>query len=102
MLASDRQLGSTDQGTSFSDIIINNACAVTDGQVSGFQSFIHDPKSLKETVEQIGKMAIPKRFMEAVTARRVATNSINSVWRCPLNLKTPLTCTILWTVIQAL
>lgn len=101
MLASDRQLGSTDQGTSFSDIIINNACAVTDGQVSGFQSFIHDPKSLKETVEQIGKMAIPKRFMEAVTARRVATNSINSTWRCPLNLQTPLTCPIPWTIIQA-
>ena len=101
MLAVDKQLGSTDIGTSFSDIIINNVCAISDNQVSGFQSFLHDPKSLKETVEQIGKMAIPKRFIEAVTARRVATNSINGTWRCPLNLQTPLTCPLPWTVIEA-
>lgn len=101
MLGVNKALGSTDQGTSFSDIIINNVCAVSDGQVSGFQAFLHDPKALKETVDQIGKMAIPKRFIEAVTARRVATNSINSTWRCPLNLQTPLTCPIPWTVIEA-
>ena len=46
-------------------------------------------------------MAIPKIFMESVTARRVSTNSINSTWRCPLNLQTPLTCPIPWTIIQA-
>ena len=94
-------LGSTDQGTSFADIIINNVKAVAEGQISGFQSFLHDPKPLKETVEQLGKMAFPKRFIEAVTARRVATDSINSTWRCPLNLQTPLTCPIPWTIIEA-
>lgn len=101
MLAPTRTLGSTDLGTSFADIIINNVSAVSDGQVSGFEAFLHDPKSLKETVEQIGKMAVPKRFIEAVTARRVATSSINSTWRCPLNLQTPLTCPIPWTIIEA-
>lgn len=101
MLSSSRQLGSTDLGTSFPDIIMNNVCAVSDGQVTGFQAFLHDPKSLKETVDQIGKMSIPKRFIEAVTARRVATNAINSTWRCPLNLQTPLTCPMPWTVIEA-
>ena len=45
-------LGSTDQGTSFADIIINNVKAVAEGQISGFQSFLHDPKPLKETIEQ--------------------------------------------------
>jgi hypothetical protein len=101
MLAPNRQLGSTDLGTSFPDIIMNNVCAVSDGQITGFQAFLHDPKSLKETVDQIGKMSIPKRFIEAVTARRVATNAINSTWRCPLNLQTPLTCPMPWTVIEA-
>jgi hypothetical protein len=46
-------------------------------------------------------MAFPKRFIESVTARRVATDSINSTWRCPLNLQTPLTCPIPWTIIEA-
>ena len=101
MLGTNQDLGSTDQGTSFADIIINNVKAVADGQISGFQSFIHDPKPLRETVEQLGKMAFPKRFIEAVTARRVATDSINSTWRCPLNLQTPLTCPIPWTIVEA-
>ena len=101
MFGHNQTLGSTDIGTSFSDIIINNVCSVSDGQVNGFESFLHDPKSLKETVDQIGKMSIPKRFIEAVTARRVATNSINTTWRCPLNLQTPLTCPIPWTIIEA-
>jgi hypothetical protein len=101
MLGTNYDLGSTDQGTSFADIIINNVKAVADGQISGFQSFIHDPKPLRETVEQLGKMAFPKRFIEAVTARRVATDSINSTWRCPLNLQTPLTCPIPWTIVEA-
>ncbi len=101
MLSHNTLLGSTDQGTSFSDIIITTVNSVTDGQVTGFQAFIHDPKALKETVEQVGKMAIPKRFIEAVTARRVATNSINSVWRCPLNLQTPITTPLPWSIIEA-
>ena len=101
MFGHNQTLGSTDIGTSFSDIIINNVCSVSDGQVNGFESFLHDPKSLKETVDQIGKMSIPKRFIEAVTARRIATNSINTTWKCPLNLQTPLTCPIPWTVIEA-
>lgn len=101
MFGHNQTLGSTDIGTSFSDIIINNVCSVSDGQVNGFESFLHDPKSLKETVDQIGKMSVPKRFIEAVTARRVATNSINTTWKCPLNLQTPLTCPIPWTIIEA-
>lgn len=101
MLSVNTLLGSTDQGTSFSDIIITTVNSVTDGQVTGFQAFLHDPKALKETVEQVGKMAIPKRFIEAVTARRVATNSINSVWRCPLNLQTPITTPIPWNIVEA-
>lgn len=101
MLGTNTLLGSTDQGTSFSDIIITTVNSVTDGQVTGFQAFLHDPKALKETVEQVGKMSIPKRFIEAVTARRIATNSINSVWRCPLNLQTPITTPIPWNIIEA-
>ena len=101
MFANTRILGSTNQGTSFADIIINNVAAVADNQVSGFEGFLHDPKLLKETVEYIGKMPVPKRFIEAVTARRVATASINSTWRCPLNLQTPLTCPIPWILVES-
>ena len=101
MFANTRILGSTNQGTSFADIIINNVAAVADNQVSGFEGFLHDPKLLKETVEYIGKMPVPKRFIEAVTARRVATASINSTWRCPLNLQTPLTCPVPWVLVES-
>lgn len=101
MFASTRTLGSTNEGTSFADIIINNVAAVADNQVAGFEGFLHDPKLLKETVEYIGKMPVPKRFIEAVTARRVATASINSTWRCPLNLQTPLTCPIPWVLVES-
>lgn len=101
MLSHNTLLGSTDQGTSFSDIIITTVNSVTDGQVTGFQAFLHDPKALKESVEHVGRLAIPKRFIEAVTARRVATNSINSTWRCPLNLQTPITTPIPWSIVEA-
>ena len=101
MFASTRLLGSTDQGTSFADIITNNVAAVSENQVSGFEGFIHDPKLLKETVEYIGKMDVPQRFIEAVTARRVATATINATWRCPLNLQTPLTCPVPWVLIES-
>ena len=101
MLANNRILGSTNVGASFADIITNNISAVADNQVSGFEGFLHDPKLLKETVEYIGKMPVPKRFIEAVTARRVATASINSTWRCPLNLQTPLTCPIPWILVES-
>lgn len=101
MFASTRTLGSTNEGPSFADVVINNVAAVADNQVSGFEGFLHDPKLLKETVEYIGKMPVPKRFIEAVTARRVATATINSTWRCPLNLQTPLTCPIPWVLIES-
>ena len=101
MFANTRTLGSTNEGTSFADIISNNIAAVADNQVSGFEAFLHDPKLLKEAVEQIGKMPIPKRFIEAVTARRVATSTINATWRCPLNLQTPLTCPIPWVLLES-
>jgi len=101
MFASTRILGSTNEGTSFADIITNNVAAVADDQVSGFEGFLHDPKLLKQMVEYIAKMPVPKRFIEAVTARRVATSTINSTWRCPLNLQTPLTCPIPWVLIEA-
>lgn len=101
MFANTRLLGSTDQGTSFADIITNNVAAVSENQVSGFEGFIHDPKLLKETVEYIGKMDVPQRFIEAVTARRVATATINATWRCPLNLQTPLTCPVPWVLIES-
>ena len=101
MFANTRILGSTNEGTSFADIITNNVAAVADNQVSGFEGFLHDPKLLKETVEYIGKMPVPKRFIEAVTARRVATATINATWRCPLNLQTPLTCPVPWVLIES-
>ena len=101
MLAHSSTLGSAQDGTSMADVIINNVMAVADGQVGGFESFLHDPKLLKDTVEYIGNMAVPKRFIEAVTARRVATSSINSTWRCPLNLQTPLTCPIPWVLVES-
>lgn len=101
MLASSRKFGSGQDGTSMADVIINNVMAVADNQVGGFEAFLHDPKLLKETVEYIGKMAVPKRFIEAVTSRRVATNTINATWRCPLNLQTPLTCPIPWVLVES-
>lgn len=101
MLSSSTRIGSTDRGTSFSDIIMNNVNAVSNGQVSGFQSFLHEPKALRETCEQMSATKMPGRFIEAVTARRILTNQVNSTWKCPLNLQTPLTCPIPWTIFEA-
>lgn len=101
MLPFNTTLGSAQNATSMADVIINNVMAIADGQVGGFESFLHDPKLLKETVEFIGNMPVPKRFIEAVTSRRVATNTINTTWRCPLNLQTPLTCPIPWVLVEA-
>ena len=101
MISSGKTLGALALGTSFPDIIMNNVDAVSSGQNQGFQQFIHDPKALKETADQLGKLPIPEKFIAAVTARRVATNGINDVWRCPLNLQTPLTCPMPWTFVEA-
>jgi hypothetical protein len=101
MLRSEAILGSNARGTAMPDVICNTVSAIIDGQAAGFNSFIHDPKALNETVNTIGKQSIPKRFIDAVAARRLATNAINSQWKCPLNLQTPLTCPLPWTVVDA-
>ena len=101
MLAANKRLGATAIGNSFTDIIMSAVNMVSDGRTSGFQTFLHDPRSLNETAEAIGKMTIPKRFIEAVTARRVATQKINDSWKCPLNLQTPLTCPLAWTIVES-
>jgi hypothetical protein len=46
-------------------------------------------------------MSVPSRFIEAVMARRLATQKINDCWKCPLNLQTPLTCPLAWSVTEA-
>ena len=101
MLPANKQLGTTSIGTSFPDIIMSAVSMVSDGRTPGFQSFLHDPKSLNETVNAIQKMTVPSRFIEAVMARRLATQKINDCWKCPLNLQTPLTCPLAWSVTEA-
>lgn len=101
MLRSETILGNSSRATSIPDIIVNTLTAIADGQTLGFNSFIHDPKALKETAETIAKQPIPKRFIDSVAARRLATNAINGQWKCPLNLQTPLTCPLPWSVTEA-
>ena len=70
MISSGKTLGALALGTSFPDIIMNNVDAVSSGQNQGFQQFIHDPKALKETADQLGKLPIP----EKVERRRTSSN----------------------------
>jgi hypothetical protein len=101
MLSSDIQLGSTTQGTTFADIIINTVNGVADGVVSGFSNFVHDPKSLKTMIQGYLGTAIPQRFSDAVALRRTETQSIDSVWDFPLNSGLPNTCPLPWTFVQS-
>ena len=86
MLSTQTQIGATTQGTTFADIIINNVSGVADGAIQGFASFLHDPKSLKETVSAFAKAATPKKFADAVVLRRIETQKLDDIWEFPLNM----------------
>ena len=86
MLSNSTQLGSTTQGTTFADIIINNISGVADGVIQGFAQFVHDPKSLKETVSIFSKAAAPRKFADAVVLRRIETQKLDDIWNFPLNM----------------
>ena len=101
MLSNTTQLGATTQGTTFADIIINNVNGVADGMIQGFAQFVHDPKSLKETVSIFSKAAAPRKFADAVVLRRIQTQKLDDIWRFPLNLAVPTTCPIPWTIVEA-
>lgn len=101
MLSNNTQLGATTQGTTFADIIINNVSGVADGVIQGFAQFVHDPKSLKETVSIFSKAAAPRKFADAVVLRRIETQKLDDIWRFPLNMSVPTTCPIPWTLVEA-
>ena len=73
MLSTTTQIGATTQGTTFADIIINNVNSVADGVIQGFAQFVHDPKSLKDTVAMFSKASAPRKFADAVVLRRIET-----------------------------
>jgi len=91
----------TTQGTTFADIIINNVNGVADGMIQGFAQFVHDPKSLKETVSIFSKAAAPRKFADAVVLRRIETQKLDDIWNFPLNMAVPTTCPIPWTIVEA-
>ena len=101
MLSNSTQIGATTQGTTFADIIINNVSGVADGVIQGFAQFVHDPKSLKETVSLFSKAAAPRKFADAVVLRRVETQKLDDIWQFPLNMAVPTTCPIPWTLVEA-
>ncbi|MGI5841666.1 MAG: hypothetical protein ACOX6N_05615 [Patescibacteria group bacterium] len=101
MLSNSTQIGATTQGTTFADIIINNVNGVADGMIQGFAQFVHDPKSLKETVQIFSKAAAPRKFADAVVLRRIETQKLDDIWNFPLNMAVPTTCPIPWTIIEA-
>jgi uncharacterized protein YbjQ (UPF0145 family) len=101
MLAPTTVIGATTQGTTFSDIIINNVNGVAEGRIQGFSQFIHDPKSLKTAVGTFASAAIPKKFADAVVQRRIETQKLDDIWNFPLNMSVPTTCPIPWTLIEA-
>ena len=101
MLSNSTQIGATTQGTTFADIIINNVNGVADGMIQGFAQFVHDPKSLKETVSIFSKAAAPRKFADAVVLRRIETQKLDDIWNFPLNMAVPTTCPIPWTIIEA-
>lgn len=63
--------------------------------------FVHDPKSLKETVSIFSKAAAPRKFADAVVLRRIETQKLDDIWAFPLNMAIPTTCPIPWTIIEA-
>ena len=101
MLSNSTQIGATTQGTTFADIIINNVSGVADGVIQGFAQFVHDPKSLKETVSLFSKAAAPRKFADAVVLRRVETQKLDDIWQFPLNMSCPTTCPIPFTLVEA-
>ena len=101
MLSNSTQLGATTQGTTFADIIINNVSGVADGVIQGFAQFVHDPKSLKETVSLFSKAAAPRKFADAVVLRRVETQKLDDIWQFPLNMSCPTTTPIPWTLVES-
>ena len=101
MLSNSTQIGATTQGTTFADIIINNVSGVADGVIQGFAQFVHDPKSLKETVSLFSKAAAPRKFADAVVLRRVETQKLDDIWQFPLNMACPTTTPIPWTLVEA-
>lgn len=101
MLANSTQIGATTQGTTFADIIINNVSGVADGVIQGFAQFVHDPKSLKETVSLFSKAAAPRKFADAVVLRRVETQKLDDIWQFPLNMSCPTTTPIPWTLVES-
>ena len=101
MLSTTTQIGATTQGTTFADIIINNVNSVADGVIQGFAQFVHDPKSLKDTVAMFSKASAPRKFADAVVLRRIETQKLDDIWNFPLNMAVPTTCPIPWTIIEA-
>ena len=69
--------------------------------IQGFAQFVHDPKSLKETVSIFSKAAAPRKFADAVVLRRIETQKLDDIWNFPLNMAIPTTCPIPWTIIEA-
>lgn len=101
MLGNDTRIGATTQGTTFADIIINNVNGVADGMIQGFAQFVHDPKSLKDTVQLFSRAGAPKKFADAVVLRRIETQKLDDIWNFPLNMAVPTTSPTPWTLIDA-
>lgn len=100
-MLTDQELGSTQSGTSFADIIINAVGTVADGQIQGFAQFVHDPVSLKTQVQNLAKQSISTSFSDAVTQRKVASEALDNLWNFPLNVPTSNTTPLPWTFVEA-
>ena len=101
MLSAQTVIGATTQGTTMADIIINNVNGVADGIIQGFSQFLHDPKSLKDTVSIFTKTNVPRKFADAVVFRRIVTQKLDDVWNFPLNMSVPTTSPTPWAMLEA-
>ena len=100
MLDANVAIGAGNGHLSFNDLIISNIEAVANKTVNGFASFVHDPVALVSTVSSFAKTKIPGQFPEAVALRRIDTQKIDDMWRCPLNMTCASTIPLPWTLLE--
>ena len=101
MLDANTTIGAASGNSSFCNMIISTVEAVASQTVNGFAGFVHDPVQLSKTVEQFRKVKIPEHFPDAVMLRRINTQKLDDLWRCPLNMTCPSTIPLPWTVLES-
>lgn len=99
--SSSEVLGSTQEGSTIPDVIINVAEGNGSKRIGGFGQVVHNPIELKTLVEGFAQEEIPSFFADAVMLRRIELQKINDTWDFPLAAAVPNTVPLPSTVIEA-